>query len=309
MYLFIFAFIGGMFQTVDVTLRQVLIFDLVPRTIAPNAVALLNTGWSLMRVVGPSVGGFFILWFGAGGSFMVQAGVYILVIITILFIKFPERKLDVNQNSPVQNIRDGLNYVTKQPVTRIFTIMGFILPIMIIPIFSILPPIYAVEVFHDESGRVLGFLMASVGVGGIAGGVVTASLRRFEHWGRLQLVSIFLMSISLIGFALSANLLLALLMMALAGFFEMIFLATNQTLIQLSIPNNLRARVTAVLNLTWVLSPVGSLIAGAGADLLDGPIEITIILSCAAAGLAVIIFLFSPTVRNYRLSSGMELGN
>ena len=305
-YLFVFAFMGGMVQTIDMTLRQVLIFDIVPRSLTPNAVALIQTGWSLMRVVGPALGGFFILWFGVGGNFLIQAGAYVLVAITILRIKFPARKpAHIVRSSPLQDIKDGVQYVVKQRVTRIFMMMGVIMPLLTIPIFSVLPTIYAVQVFGDDSGRILGLLMASVGVGGVVGGIVIASLGRFEHRGRLQLVSLFLLSISLIAFAFSSALLLALFCLVLAGFFEMIFLVTNQTLLQLSIPDHLRGRVTAVVNLSYAIMPLGSLLAGAGSDLLGGPKVITIILAGIAAGIAVLIYLFSPTVRNYRLSQGM----
>jgi len=305
-YLFVFAFMGGMVQTVDMTLRQVLIFDLVPRSRAPNATALIQTGWSLMRVIGPSMGGFFILWFGAGGNFLVQAGAYALVAITIMQIKFPVRKLtEVVHSSALQNIRDGVQYVIKERLTRTFMMMGVIMPILTIPIFSVLPPIYAVQVFGDESGRVLGFLMAAMGAGGIIGGVVTASLGRFEHRGRLQLVALFLLAMSLIAFAFCSSLLLALFCLALGGFFEIIFLTTNQILLQLSIPNNLRGRVTAVVNLSSAVSPLGGLLAGVGSDLLGGPKMITVILASIAAGIAVLIFVASPTVRNYRLSQGL----
>jgi predicted MFS family arabinose efflux permease len=196
--------------------------------------------------------------------------------------------------------------LVSKPITRIFTLIGIIMPILVIPIFNILPPIYAVHVFGDDSGKVLGFLMASVGVGGIIGGVVTTYLRRLEHWGRLQLSSLFLLSLSLIAFAFTSTLSVALVLLALAGFFEIIFLTMNQVLIQLSISDELRARVTAVVNLTWILSPLGSLLAGSGSDLLGGPKMITIILASAAALVVILVFLVSPTVRNYRLSQGME---
>ena len=52
-YLFVFTFLAGMVQTVDFSLRQVLVFDLVPRSLTPNGVALVQTGWSLMRSFGP----------------------------------------------------------------------------------------------------------------------------------------------------------------------------------------------------------------------------------------------------------------
>jgi MFS family permease len=304
-YLFAFAFIGGAIQTVDMTLRQVIVFDLVPRSLAPNAMALLQTGWSLMRVIGPSIGGFLILWFGPGGNFLVQAAAYALVAVTILQIRFPPQKRDTSPASPLRNIREGLSYVIKNRHTRTFMMMGVIMPLLTIPIFAVLPPVYAVEVFGDPSGRVLGLLMAAVGAGGIAGGVVTASLGRVEHWGRLQLVALFLMSAALIGFAFTDSLPLAMALMVVAGFFELVFIAINQTLLQLSIPDHLRGRVTSVLSLSMAISPVGGMLAGAGSDLFGGPKIITVILAGTAAAIAVMVFVVSPTVRDYRLSRGI----
>jgi MFS family permease len=304
-YVFVFAFISGLIQTLDTTVREVLIFDLVPRSQTPNALALLQTGWSLMRVLGPSLGGFLILWFRAGGSFLVQAGAYVLIAITIIQMKLPERKKDLVRSSPLQNIREGIGYLVSERATRIFALIGIIMPILVIPIFTVLPPIYAVQVFGDESGKVLGFLMASVGVGGIFGGIATTYLRRLEHWGRLQLASLLLLSVTLLVFGFSSALPVSLAFLVMAGFFEIIFLTTNQTTIQLSIADNLRGRVTAVINLTWILSPLGSLLAGAGTDLLGSPKIITIILTSVAAAIVIIIFLASPTVRNYQLSKSM----
>ncbi len=303
-YLFVFAFLGGLAQTIDQNLRQVVIFDLVPRAATPNAVAIIQTGWSLMRSFGPGIGGLLILWFGPGGNFLVQAGAYALITITIMQIQFPARKPATVRSSALQNIREGFQYVVKERVTRTFMMMGFILPLFIIPIFSVLPPIYAAKVFHGGP-EVLGLLLSFVGVGGILGGVVVASLGRVERRGLIQLASLFLMSLSLIGFAFCTTLPVALAVMAVAGFFEMIFLTTNQTLLQLSIPDELRGRVTSVVNLNAALSPLGGLIAGVGSDMLGGPKTITIVLGSIAAAIAIFVFLVSPTVRNYRLSQAM----
>jgi MFS family permease len=304
-YLFVFSFLAGMVQTVDYSLRQVLVFDLVPRSLTPNGVALVQTGWSLMRSFGPGIGGFFILWFGPGGNFLIQAGAYALIAITIMQITFPSRTSGGVQGFSLDNIREGIRYVMKEPTTKAFMMMGLVLPLLIIPIFVVLPPIYAVEVFGDESGKILGFLMASVGVGGIAGGFVTASLGHLERRGLLQIVSLFLLSLSLIGFAFSTMLLISLALLAFAGFFEMILLTTNQTLIQLSIPDNLRGRVTTIVNLNMALMPLGGLAAGVGSDLLGGPKLITVILAGIAAIIAFFIMLCSPTIRNYRLSEAI----
>nr|HRJ45639.1 hypothetical protein [Caldilineaceae bacterium] len=95
--------------------------------------------------------------------------------------------------------------------------------------------------------------------------------------------------------------------MALAGFFEMIYLTTNQTLLQLSIPDELRGRVTGIVSLNMGLMPIGALVAGVGADLI-GPQAITLVLSAMAGIIAVAVYFFSSTVRDYRLSAAMGQG-
>jgi MFS family permease len=306
-YLFVFAFICGLSGALDQNLRQVLVFDMVPRVLTPGAIALNQTGWSVMRVLGPSMGGFLLIWCGAGGSFLVQAAMFLVIWITIFQIKLPATQRKPVRSSPLENIKVGLGYLFKEPATRAFTLIGIVLPILVIPVFSTLPAIYAVEVFHDESGKVLGFLMASVGVGGVIGGIAIAYLKRIDYWGRMQLVSIFLVCLALIGFAFTSSLLLAVILLAVSGFFEIVFLTANQTLIQLSIPDELRSRVSAVISLTWILSPVGSLLAGVGADLFGNPKTITLIMAGAASIIIVLVWLFSPTIRNYRLSQGISV--
>lgn len=60
-----------------------------------------------------------------------------------------------------------------------------------------------------------------------------------------------------------------------------------------------------MVNINVALSILGGLLAGAGSDLLGGPKTITIILTGTASGSAVVIFLASSAIRNYRLSQGI----
>jgi MFS family permease len=308
-YLFIFSFMGGLAQTIDNTLRQVVVFNLVPRQFTPNALALIQTGWGLMRSIGPAIGGFLILWFGPGGNFLVQAGAYVLVMVSIYKIQFGQSKTVANHNSPLQNIKEGVRYLAKSRATRTFMGMGFVLPLFIVPIFNVLTPIYAKDVFHGGPDT-LGLIMAFTGVGGILGGIFTASvLNHAERRGLIQLTALCILGSLLVGLAFMTTLWHALALFVVVGFFEMIFLTTNQTLLQLSIPDNLRGRVTAVVNLNAALMPVGGLLAGFGSDLLGGPQTITIILGSFAALVAAGIFSFSSLVRNYRLSQAIAQDN
>ena len=201
------------------------------------------------------------------------------------------------------SMKEGFTYIAKHPTTRAFLLMSWVLPLFVIPNFNALPPIYAKDVYGGGPDT-LGVLLSAVGVGGIAGGFVTASLGKQDRRGLLQLVSLLLLSLSLIAFALAPVFWMALVFMALAGFFEMIYLATNMTLLQLSIPDAVRGRVTGIVSLRSGLMPIGAFIAGVGADFV-GPQTMTIILAGAAGAIAVGVFFFSPTVRDYRLSVAM----
>lgn len=301
--LFLFSFLGGIAQAIDLPLRQTVVFVLVPRPLAPSAVALIQTGWALMRSIGPAIGGFLILWVGPEGNFFVQASAYALITFTIFKLHFPPEAQDKVQTSARNSLREGLHYVANERTTRAFLLMGWVLPLFIIPNFSALLPIYAKDVFGGGP-ETLGALLSAVGVGGIVGGFVTASLGRVERRGLIQLAALFLLSLSLIGLGLTPDVHTAWLMLALAGFFEMIYLTTNQTLLQLSIPDALRGRVTGIVTLSAGLMPVGALVAGVGADQV-GPQTMTIILASSSALIAVAVCALSPTIRNYRLSEGL----
>ncbi len=186
-------------------------------------------------------------------------------------------------------------------------VMSWILSFFIVPNYVALPPIYAKDVFHGGP-EVLGYLLSAVGAGGIIGGIVAASLSRVERRGLIQLSALLLLSLSLMGFAFSTSLILALVLLVLSGFFEMIFLVTNQTALQLSIPNSMRGRVISIINLGAMFQPLGNLVAGAGSDLLGGPRIVSVILCGITACIAIGLFLFSKDVRDYRLSKAIALG-
>jgi MFS family permease len=91
-----------------------------------------------------------------------------------------------------------------------------------------------------------------------------------------------------------------------AGFFEAIFITTNQTLLQLSIPDELRGRVISLVNLSGTFSFLGGMLAGWAADYFGTPKTISIIMAGTAGLIAILVFIFSGTIRNYRLSSGIN---
>ncbi len=120
----------------------------------------------------------------------------------------------------------------------------------------------------------------------------------------MEIAALFLCCISLVLFALSTQFWMALLLLGASGFFEMLFLTSNQTLMQLAIPDKLRGRVTSITSLSAGLAPIGSFVAGVGSDAI-GPQEVTILLCGMGAGVSVIALLFVRTIRDFRMSEAV----
>jgi MFS family permease len=116
----------------------------------------------------------------------------------------------------------------------------------------------------------LGWLMGSLGAGGLIGGLLTASLGSVDRRGLVQLVSLLVHSLAHALFCVVAyrthQLWLTLPFLVLAGTVESLHLTTNQTVLQLLAPDHLRGRLTSVLQLVQLINPIGIFAAGALAD-------------------------------------------
>jgi hypothetical protein len=259
-----------------------------------------------MRSVGPAVAGFLILWLGPGGNFLIQAALFGGIALNTLRISFPAEEPSTAKRSFTRNLKDGIGFVLAERTTRTFLIMGLVLPLFIIPVFAALTPVYAKTVFGGGP-EALGLLVGATGAGSIAGGLVAASFGRLDRRGLVQVAAVLMLTVSLTGLALSPSLPFAMLFIGLGGFFEMIFITGNQTLLQLSIPDDLRGRVTSLTALSGGLMPVGAIFAGAGSDLIGAP-TVTILMAGSAGLIALAILALSPTVRDYSISRAVEFG-
>jgi sugar phosphate permease len=119
--------------------------------------------------------------------------------------------------------------------------------------------------------------------------LVSSSLKEAANRGIIQLLSLFLLCLSLISFGLSKSFPLALIFLFLAGVFETLFVTTNIILLLYSVPDSLRGRVSGIQNLKVGLIPISAFIAGIGADHF-GPNVVTIIFGFFIGLIALIVF-------------------
>ena len=303
-HLFLFTFLIATAQTFNLPARQTFVFQLVPRAVIPNAVALTWFAFSLARSIGPAIGGALIVAFGPANNFFLQGVAYLSVMATILTIRVKEAPRSGARKPFFDSVREGYGFVLFDPNARIVLIMSLISPMFIIPLHGALLPIFAKEVFHADAAG-LGVLIGSIGFGGLFGGLLTASLNRVDRRGMLQLVSLLIFSISETVFSVLAwwtgDLWLSVPFLVIAGVAESLYTTTNTTVLQLLAPEHLRGSMASVLQLAMLVMPIGGMVAGVSADVFGAPaVGATMTFIAFAIGLTILVL--SRRMREMRLS-------
>ncbi len=300
-HLFVFSVLSGVSAVFDRTLRGTLVFASVPRADAASAVALNSIAFSITRAIGPGVAGFLIASVGAAWNFTIQAALHLGVILAALSVSATGASTPAKARaSPWQDMQEGLRFAFTDPVARVIMILGVVPPLLLIPSFGALMPIFAADVFKSGPEG-LGLLLSAVGVGGILGGIAAASLSRFDRTGLLQTLSLVAFALTLVAFALSPTLVWALVFLALAGIAEMIHFTAYVTTLQMCAPEHMRGRMASLLPVFPALISVGALTAGLLADVL-GVVTVVIVLAAIALAITAIAWGNSVALRNVTMS-------
>jgi predicted MFS family arabinose efflux permease len=281
-----------------------------------NAIALTSATFNIARVIGPMLGGVLLATAGGGGNFLVQVGMYAVVIALVAAMRVPATpshsaaasgygedsgfasESGAHSRRPAgvwASLLEGFRYLRGNRLVVTLLVVSMVVMLLGMPYQSLLP-VFAKDV-HDIGSSGLGLLMACSGIGAIAGTLAVASAGDIPHKGRLQLLALGGTGVALAAFGQSAWLPLALLFLMLAGAGQMVGMTLNQTLIQTNITDAMRGRVSSVHMLDAGLMPLGTLAAGMLAELLGAPATVTI-LGAALAGVAVLALLRLPILRD-----------
>src|SRR5207248_4344559 len=83
------AFITGTAMSLNMPGYQALVPSLVPREDLTNAIALNSAQFNLSRVLGPTIGGFVMAWWGVPANFLLNALSFLAVIFALTQIQYP----------------------------------------------------------------------------------------------------------------------------------------------------------------------------------------------------------------------------
>jgi MFS family permease len=299
--MFVFAIVMGACAVLDRPARQTTAFELVPRELAMKAVALNTIGGNLARIIAPALAGYLIVWIGIAGNFFVQGSLYIISGLLVMKVVMPKREQKQDRGSAGSQLKEGLRHVVREPTTRLLFILGALPFFIVVPTMGTLFPIYAKDVF-GAGPTGLGLMFSAVGIGGVTGGFVAGWLSRFDRAGWIQVGAVVAFCASIIGLGLSPTFAWALFACALSGMTEMIYSVTNMTMVQLAAPEEMRGRVSSILQLYPALISMGAFLVGPLSDLI-GPRGTSIWTASFCALVFLVIMMISPRMRGMRMSN------
>jgi MFS family permease len=294
-HLFVFTLATGIAWSFSDPVRQSLIPNVVSKDDLVNAIALNSVANNAMKVMGPAFGGLLIAFFGVAGNFFVQSLAYAGVLILIYRMVVPRTPRQARRSTVFANMKEGLYYVWSNSLVLALILIALVPRLLAVPYQTLMP------VFQKDVLRVgpagLGMLMAAPGVGGLIALLILASIAgHIRRQGIMLLTAVMLLGLFLVIFSQTTSYQLALFILVGVGACQVLFNATVNTLLHLTVPDQLRGRVMSIYMLDRGLMPAGALLAGASAHFIGAPAT-TGLMGFAVFLLAIVLAWRVPVVR------------
>jgi MFS family permease len=279
--------------------RAALLPTLVPREIFPRAVTVATTNQALAFASGPALGGLLI---AARGIAAVYAAYIVLVCCALASLAFvrPERSDGPRGAPTLRAMREGLVFVRRRPV-----VLGCMVLDMFAVIFggaAALLPIYARDILQ-VGARGYGLLTSSLEIGALVTSAILVMRRPIRRTGRALLLAVGVYGLATIAFGLSRWFPISVAAYMLVGMADQVSVVMRSTAIQLSTPDELRGRVSAV-NLLFIgaSNQLGAAESGFLAALTSAPFAVV----SGGVGCLVVLAIVAATIpelRAYRIDA------
>ncbi len=297
-HLYMLSFLLAAFNAVDIPARQAFTVDMVEgKEDLANAIGLNSAMFNGARAIGPAMAGIVVAVTGEGWAFLINGLSFIAVIACLLLMRgLPGPSSPAQKHvSMTEHLKEGFFYVgSNKTVLVLFSMIG-ISAFLSMP-YSTLMPVYAETILKDSSAVVinficggshpwmtcqspealpLGILLTMIGLGALAGALYVAALPVRVNHGKLLTLANLCFPLTLLVVALSKSFLLSSLILFLVGVSFVVQNALVNTMLQLSLRDDLRGRVMSLYSLIFQsMMRLGGLQAGYVADWLGASFSV-----------------------------------
>jgi predicted MFS family arabinose efflux permease len=243
----------------------VLVTRTVPQEDLPGAIALHSATFHGSRILGPALAGLVLATLGEGWCFLLNALSYLAALAALLFMRAGDEQSATGGGRSRGDLLAGAHYIWQDRKVRLLMLFMGLVVLMGMP-YTALMPVFADTLLKAGAGG-MGWIMGAGGVGATLGALLLARRKGAPGLERVIISAGFAFPIALTAFAFSRTLWLSALLIGVVSFFLVTMNTGNQTLVQLSIPNQLRGRVLALYGMVFIgAMPLGALWGGFAAQ-------------------------------------------
>ncbi len=212
----------------------------------PQAVAWTSSSRQSAVIIGPALGGFIYIW-GPTAAYSVCLFFYVATSLAIATLHTSSQpRLRDPSASVFRRVTAGIRFIRWQP-----TILGAIsldLFAVLLGGATALLPIYARDILKVGPGG-LGLLESAPAVGAAITGLFLGRAALQHNTGLLMFACVAIFGLATVVFGLSTNFHASLVALAVLGASDMVSVYVRSSLVQLSTPDEMRGRVSAVNSL------------------------------------------------------------
>jgi MFS family permease len=259
----IYVAVAGIAATsaVDSPTRSAMTPRLLGRELLPAAAALNQIVWNGAGLIGPALAGVVVGKLGfpwAYGIDLISIGLLLLASISIRPMPPAE---DERASVGWRAVKEGFAFLKGRQVLQSTFVIDIIAMVFGMP--RALFPVLITTQFH-ESPTVVGLLFAAPAVGAFVGAATTGWVGRIKHQGLAVIWAVVVWGAGIAAFGLAGeHLWLALFFLAVAGAADVISAIFRNTILQVTVPENLRGRLFGIHILVVTGGPrLGDLEAG-----------------------------------------------
>jgi MFS family permease len=297
--LFTSSFLTGIARSFSQPSMYSMVPRLIPKNLIPKSSAWMSSAMQVSRISGPALGGLLYGYIGVSGT----AGIVCCLLLTTVFILFMIELSHVRKERDLtRSIKEellmGARFVFKHPI--LFPALTLDMVSVLFGGVTALLPIFAAEIlFIGPKG--LGILRAAPALGAAVMSFVLVRWDIKRRAGPWLLTSVGGFGVSILVFALSRSFTLSLIALVFSGAFDSISMLVRTAAVQLSSPENMRGRISAV-NSIFIGSSneLGEFESGIAAKLL-GAAPAAVLGGVVCLFTVGLITLVSPTLRRLNL--------
>jgi MFS family permease len=273
--LYVAAGVGAAIGGIDHPTSTAIEPNLVRKELIPGVVALKTVMWSVSAIIGPAIGGVIVGVAGLPWAYGLDLASFLIAIVLVFRLPAMPADTPADKEGPVawEAIKEGLRYLKGRRVLQSTFSIDLVAMIFGLPasVFTFL----AVEQFH-RGAAVVGLLLSAMALGGLIAGLATGWVDRVRHQGQAVVWAVVVWGAGIAAFGLVGNhLAIALVLLAIAGGADTISAVFRSTILQASVPDELRGRLSSLHFLVVAGGPrLGNFEAGIVAEIFSPTVAV-----------------------------------